>query len=141
MVAHPVEHDGHAALVGGFHQFAQVFERAVIGIYLEIILHGIRRTDGVQFSDRVDGHQPDHVDAQIFNRIEPRLYTFQVSRSTERPEIDLVQNDIGSSGHLIERYVVLNVCAFARVNGGKLDFLFFTSGKKGDGQREKKPDR
>ena len=97
MVCNPIQNDVEALFMGGVNEAAEVVFGAEFGVYAEIVFDGIGAAQSafaIDLSDGVDGHQPEDVDAEIFESGELRLRGLERPLGGELAGVYLVENRI-----------------------------------------------
>src|SRR5205807_4340557 len=82
-------------------QLFEILFRAIVRIDSVIILHGIRAANGsllLLLANRMNRHQPENVDAEIFQAIELRRNSFEISFLRKVARKDLIDNAVANPG-------------------------------------------
>ena len=95
VVGHPVEDDAHTALVARLDQHAQVIHRAVLGSHSLVVTHRIGRVLAFLLANRVYGHNPKHIDAQVFDGVKASDNSLQGIGRSKHSRIDLIKHHVG----------------------------------------------
>ena len=64
VVGHPIDNDGHFAVVGLGDQGFEVLQSSEFGVDGSVVRHTVGRSDGLDLPHFKDGHQPNSVDIQ-----------------------------------------------------------------------------
>src|SRR5208337_95745 len=97
MVRDPVEDDVHVLLVCCCDEVLEIVQSAELGIHAVIILYGVGASQGafaILFANFVDRHQPQDVDAQLFQAGQLLLRSPESAFWRELAGVDLVDGGV-----------------------------------------------
>ena len=95
MVGDPVEPHLHAAIVGRIDKSAQIGHCSEITVHRMVVARCIgaaQRTDASRHTTRMDGHEPDDIDAQVLEIIKAGLCRSKRSLAREVIKVELIDN-------------------------------------------------
>ena len=95
VVGHPVEPHLHAALMGSSDKGLEVGNGAKVAVHRMVVARGIgaaQRPDASQHTTRMDGHEPDDVDAQVLEVVQPLLRCRQGALTGEVVQVKLIDD-------------------------------------------------
>ena len=95
VVSHPVEDDADAVLMAGLNQLAQVINSAVLRCHSLIVAHRIGRVLTLLLADGIDGHDPNHVNAQVVYGVDAGGDGLERVGRSEHARIDLIHHHVG----------------------------------------------
>ena len=95
VVGDPVEPHLHAALVGGGYKGFQVGNGAEVAVHSMVVAGSIgaaQRADAALHATRVDGHEPDDVDAQVLKVVQALLGGSQRALTGKVVQVELIDH-------------------------------------------------
>ena len=116
VVGHPVHEHLHAEAVRFGHEVVEIVHRAQLGIDGAVVadrIVGAERALAVLLPDRVDGHEPHGIDAQIAQEFQPRGGGAQRAFGRELAHVHFIEHGpVAPFGMLIHRHCVLGESRF-----------------------------